>query len=329
MEQATPVPGRQPTERARTVLGLALGDLAWLAGKGRRDVERRAVEVWTGLVKDYPENRSHRSNLSYALYRQSFPLLSAYDTDAVAPLVRQSESALRPALDDSPREHADITGLNHLAKFHREFGFTLLCKKRHADALDQFDRGVQVFQRVLNHEPMFWDGDVTMSRLHQYRATALEGLGRRDEAVAAWDQALEFAKFAMKHKGSRDITDICRAELAERFFHHGHYDRALKEAALLVDDSQVSAPIRFLLARTLAEAAWRLGEERRRPLPFIQKEQERLRAMALTALWSCQAAGLFEDPKRVQELKTWAQFSVLRERADCQALLAEVESRKK
>ncbi len=308
--------------KGRRLLGLAHHQLAGLylvGGQNREAVRhaRAAVSCWDRLLAEEPGNNDYRMRLVLSLRWLWIGSLNDNQKETLPAVLRQAEAAARPFRESPPRHLNDLLGLFALGEMYRFSGTQRHLAGDHQKALQELSEGVAVLERVLRREPGHRESRLAMSGLHFSRAAALERLGRKAEAIRAWDLAVEYAATDVRDRRHEHGVRVMRARALHRL---GETGRAVAEARKLAGEPTLLAEDLRELAYVFSLALEGAGGDR-------ALSEADLAAGALSCLRRCRAEGYFKDVRRVQEVRTAPELAALRSRPEYRRFLDELTGR--
>src|SRR5262245_54261800 len=153
-------------------------------------------------------------------------------------------------------------------------------------ALAELGEGIDVIGRVLRQEPGHRESRLAASGLHFSRATTLERLGRKAEAIRAWDLAVEYGATDARDRSYEVAIHVARARALLRL---GETRRAVTEAIQFAEKPGLQGEHFRELAYVFALAI----EVPNRDETLTEAD---LAARVLSCLRRCQEAGYFKDP---------------------------------
>jgi tetratricopeptide (TPR) repeat protein len=186
---------------------------------------------------------------------------------------------------------------------------------RPKEALSLYATALSRAQGVLEKEPGHSLARVLLSVTYEGRAKALADLGRYEEAVRECEQSLLW-----DNGKDRAAIRVTRAVLLARA---KDYNRAAAEADDLARDPSLASGSLYDLACALSLAAATVSEDRRLDPGERQRLAEQYGAGAVELLRKLHAAGNFNDPATLAEMRKDKDLAAIRSRADFQKLFAE------
>jgi len=304
--------------KALTLLAACHGNVGLVYGaKGStREAEaayQKAVELYQQLSRRDPEVVSLQKSLAQAHNNLGLLYAQTRQSDEAGVHYRQSLALNKAVFDDHPR----------VAAFRVELGGSYsnmaahVRRTRSAEAsLEWTARAIDTLGPALEQDARSLTARFFLFDALMGRGYALVGLGRREDAARDWRQMLELSE------GQPDIRMRLYRPLALAFL--GEHARATAEIETLVTEGHTQGrnPLLFAKVHSLSSAA--AADAR---LPPAEQEQlaDRYGGRAVELLRKAQAAGFFQDPGQLPQLKESKDFNAIRSRPDFQRLLAELE----
>jgi tetratricopeptide (TPR) repeat protein len=299
---------RVPEHRAQ--VGLAhslLADLYERAKQPDKVVRSRqaCADIYHRLVADYPVAGHYKLCLAEAHRR-----LGLFQLQRGRFL--ESETALRTAvplmqqlLDDgvAPPDHARQLGNTHV-----NLAVALLCQKKPAEALKEVNKGLTILRDFAQKNPNDRVVALSLRNAHAERARALDALGRHDDALDDWDQAV-------KRTPRREQGPFRRAR-AVSLARAGQTARALAEVEELTGGDNTKPEVYSGGAVVLAVASAAAKDEALR---------EKAARAAVDLLVRARQRGLLKGPAAANLLRKMPELKPLHDRADFKKLLADLE----
>jgi tetratricopeptide (TPR) repeat protein len=269
---------------------------------------RRACEVQAALVRRHPSVTDFQEGL--AKYQGS--LGSLYD-DTGRP--QQAEAALRQALEIHEtlvREHPTVGqfGINLAVTYY------LIARPiRHAEnpqgTLDWYGRALGALRAVRKHEPNNAMAGQFLSVVEHERGDILIGLGRADDAIAAWKEWNGFGNSGDWNGPEHQVRNATARSWAR--------ERAAGGRPAGPGGTQYAAALFYgrCVAAALGQAT--LSDEQRDSLKGGYSDR------ALRLLGEARACGYFRGPANRDALRHERIFDVLRSNKHFQKLLSDVD----
>jgi serine/threonine protein kinase len=288
-------------------LGLVLRDL------GRRaeaEAEyRAALAIQEKLAADFPAVPGYRHDLAAAHGN----LGNVLRDQAKYP---EAEAAQRAALAIDEKLAADFPAVPNyrvsLAGSYINLGLVFHDRGESPAALDWYAKAIPLLEGVLDQDSRNAMARQFLRNAHWYHAEDFRRLGRPVEAIPHYDRALSM------DDGSR--RSAIRLDRADAVAQTGDHARAVAEAEELTRGDKVSSGTLYYAAGVYALASAAVKDDAPR--------QESYGAQAVALLRRAQAADYFKGGSHIDELKTDADLAPLRERADFQVLVKELEAKK-
>jgi serine/threonine protein kinase/Tfp pilus assembly protein PilF len=267
---------------------------------------QQALTIQERLATDFPADSQYREHLANSHNNLGVLLYTSGKFTA-------AEQAYRKALELREKLATDFVAVPgyriELGGSQCNFGILLRAQKQPRKALEWFARAIATLEEVLRQTPVEIKARLYMRNAYSGRAQAHDDLKQYTEAIAAWDQAVELSpaqergEFRMSRAASR-----ARA---------GHLAPAMQEAEDLAKNGDAvmlyNAACLFALAGASSSAA-----------PGLAEAREKCAKRAIDLLRQAVAKG-WQD---IEHLKTDEDLSVLRERADFQGLVNDLEKRR-
>jgi hypothetical protein len=192
--------------------------------------------------------------------------------------------------------------------------------------VDRYTQAVRALEAVLRQEPRWRKARATLANALAARALAYLALKRDAEAANDWERALQLTLPLEQEKGWFDYRDLCQKAVS--LARAGAHALAAAGAQALATRTGMGKDDLYQVA-----AAWALCVPAvRNDTKLATAEQEQLAGQyatqAVALLRELQRQGYFEEPHRAEALKTDEDLRPLRDRADFQKLLLEMESGK-
>jgi serine/threonine protein kinase/tetratricopeptide (TPR) repeat protein len=297
---------RQQLANSYTNLGRLLGEL----GK-RPEAEaafRRALAIGEKLAAEFPAVPDYRRDLANSYNELGAQL---YELSKLP----EAEGAYRQALAIQEKLAADFPAVPayraNLAGSCVNFGDVLLLQKRAPDSLEWFARAIPLLEANLAADARAVKDREFLRNAHQGRAGALTSLHRYPEAIQDWDRAIELDDGA-----ERPTIRVLRAATMA---HAGDWAGAVAVADEQTRDGKASGD-------TLCAAACVYALS----VPAVKGDarlRERHAARAMDLLRRARDAGYFRGRAWVEELRTQDDLAALRDRADFQQLLQDLQQK--
>jgi serine/threonine-protein kinase len=271
--------------------------------KQARAAFERMMALRRGLVEHFPDNPEYKQELAegYSILADFYEKRDPPGAEASA---RQSIAIGEQLVQDNPRT---ATFLKTLVRNYRSLGTLLSGQQKSAAALDCYDRALRALKQALADTPSDRTAQVLLPGVYSWRADVLDDLGRYQEALTDWDQAVALDKSSDRngYRASRALTLI----------HAGQQGRALAEADALTAAKEVRPDVLYSAACVYALAA---GAAK----PAHQADSYAAKAVEL--LERARTRGYFGDADNRQTLQSDKDLAALRSRADFQKLLMAV-----
>jgi serine/threonine-protein kinase len=266
---------------------------------------RRAEEVDVQLVHDHPEVPEYQSDLARARTNIGSVLqLTAKFDDALK--VYYQADKVWSGLIDKYRNVLDykVSG----AGLAGNIGTLLRVTGKAKASLAWFDKAIDLLGQVRAREPNNLMAGQYLRNAYQGRAEALSRVGRLEEALRDWDQAVALDPGPRKN--------ILRAGRAATQARAGQHARADTEARKLTRAADPGGELPYFLACTYSLAAGAARKDSQLSATERDRLAERYAATALACLEKARAAGWFNHPARVTSLKEDDDLAPLRDRPD-------------
>jgi tetratricopeptide (TPR) repeat protein len=192
---------------------------------------------------------------------------------------------------------------------------------RHQDALDSYSQAILILKPLHQKSKRSYTRQF-LCLAYEGRAEALTRLGKPDEAMAEWEQALPLAE--------KQNRDALRSGRAVTLAHLGQTERALKEVQGLKGtpaDPEDGTLYQSACVYSLASAAVR--NDPRRPRLERDQSAESYAARAVALLEQTRTTAFFKVPINMERLKKDKDLDPIRSRDDFKKLLREVEAKAK
>lgn len=150
---------------------------------------RQAVEQGRRLMEKAPQDMQYQNALAGALNNIGgvYTLLGdngeATKAHRESLAIREKMAAAHPAVTEYALR---------LAGSHTNLGEIAVLDNKPDEALVSLDEAVRILQGVLEKEPRDTTARYYLSYTESWRAKALDAAGQLDDAIAAWDRAIEF-----------------------------------------------------------------------------------------------------------------------------------------
>jgi tetratricopeptide (TPR) repeat protein len=284
-------------------LGVLLRDLRkWAAAESAC---RQALALRERLAADFPAMPLYRQELASS-HNNLGMLLAALGKRAEAEAAYRQALALRERLAaefPTVPDYAVGLGANYC-----NFGNLVREGGQPAESLAWYTKAIGTLQPVLATEPRLVTARQFLRNAHGGRAQALGRLGRADEAIADWQQALTW-------NDNPQSTAIFQRGLALAQVRAGQADKAVALAEELARSPQAAANTLYDCACVCALAAGASKDA---------ATAERHAARAIGLLRDAIAKGY----KDAAHIKQDTDLDALRKRDDFQKLLAELKAKK-
>jgi tetratricopeptide (TPR) repeat protein len=270
---------------------------------------KQALIVYMELKSKHPERRQNsvnvaktQVNLSVLLQGQRGRQLEARDAHD------QAVSTLEELVHSDRHDHESI---ETLATLRLNWAYVLRDTDQPDLALADLDKNITLLTEVLQHEPNLAGIRDKMYRTYGTRAIILDGLGRKSDAVIAYEQVVVFCDPSNLH------TE--RISLALRRQAAGEFQRAAVEAdALLAELPKHAAWSHFYnIALVYAQTVWGAAHDKSLSEEDRDAKIERYASSALQCLEKARTnAGETVWEKEVSYRKLIKDFQSRRERED-------------
>jgi tetratricopeptide (TPR) repeat protein/tRNA A-37 threonylcarbamoyl transferase component Bud32 len=273
-----------------------------------------AIRVREKLVQTPPPNPSFNQDLAWS-YNNLGGTFEALGQHVRAQEVWDKALAIRQKLVESyPKVPGYAVGL---AASYRNKGDRLLDGGKAEEALDWYGRGIRVLEEVLRQESHHAEAKEFLCNGHWMRANAFRRLGRYDAALEDWDRAI-----ALDSGRRRPELRLYRAMTLAMLNDHV---RATAEANELAGTKAFSGERLYQLASVYGRCAQVLPRDTKLSVAEQTRLAEEYAVRALALLVRAREAGFFKDRAALARLHRNDDLDSLRQRADFQKLLAEVE----
>ncbi len=267
-----------------------------------------AVAIGEELLRKHP----NEADYEYVLGSSYNNLAGVYELekrlDLTADYYRKSLS-LRETL---AREHPAVADYNlTLEGSYINLGEMAERTGKSAEAIDWLDKGVATLKGSFGQEPRQASARYYTSYAESWRAQALEKLGRKTEAVAAWDLAIQF-----DDHGDPDLLVGRASALAQT----GDCPGGERQAEELLAKARQPAGLRYGLVQTYAICAGNAQSS--------AEQREAAAEGALKLLRDAAAMGYFRDTATIAQVTREAAFGSLLGRSDFKAFLAGLKTQK-
>jgi tetratricopeptide (TPR) repeat protein len=190
---------------------------------------------------------------------------------------------------------------------------------REEASLETFARAIRTLEAVRKIEPQHARAKIWLCNAHWDRAVVLVKLARYPEAVRDWDQSL-----ALDDSHRRDTI---RALQAGAMAYAGEHERAVAEVQAVAQEPSVKPATIYQLALVCGAAVNAVREDDNLQSNECAKLAEQYGARGVELLAKANAAGHFQAPANLEDLKTDRRLDLLRSRSDFRKLLGEVEEK--
>src|SRR5262249_25428170 len=175
-------------------------------------------------------------------------------------------------------------------------------------SLEWYAQAYRVLRPLHEKDKQFELARRYLRNTHLGRAKALDALGRPSAAVPDWEQTVLLSP---EKEGT-----FYRLQLAESLARNNDHNRVFTLINELTADKTTTGEVFYQLACLCGRAAGRLPEK--------QSMREEYGARGVALLGRAQAAGLFKNPARVEQLLKEESLVPLHSRADFQKLIGEI-----
>jgi serine/threonine-protein kinase len=274
---------------------------------------QKALGIREELVRTHPAVNDYQSKLA-KIHHNLGDLYQRTGRPAEAEAAFQKAVAIKKSLAEAhPRVPAYLVDLG---QSYAHLGHL----KKGTDpqaALKWLDLACQTQKAALQIEPKLRLARLCLSHVHEGQATALSQLGRHEEALKEWDQALVQA--------TGTYHDVWRMGRARTLVHLGDHGQACVEARGLAAKEGVAGFILYEAAAVFALSVTAVGKDARVFPADRDKLAEEYAASAIELLRRAGTNGFFQAPANRVRLRRDAAFAAIRSRAEIQKLLAELE----
>jgi serine/threonine-protein kinase len=260
------------------------------AEKFRRDCLRQRED----LVKDNPSVPSYREELAWAYNNLGNLLGSLGRRGEAKQAFDEAIKILENLHHDFPEENAWVVSLG---QGYLSLGYFLAREKQGALAVEWFGKAIGKLKDL----PLSSSSPVARQTCRDAlwsRAETQDQLGRHQEALADWEEALTW--------DDGTSGEALRRGRARTLARLGQHQRAAAEVEILAPRAADSGEALYDLAGTLALCLGAAGPEESRAVQY----QDR----ALALLRQAQALGFFNEAQRKLELQQDSAFAALRAR---------------
>jgi serine/threonine-protein kinase len=277
--------------------------------KGQYDaalpIFRSVEEVQERLVHDHPEVPEYQADLAMTRTNIGSVLQLTRKNDLALAAYRQADAVWTKLIAKYP----DVLAYKiNAAGCQGNIGNLLRGIGKHAESLKWLDGALKLLEEVRAREPNNPAVGQFLCNTHQVRAEALSRLGRIDEALRAWDQALAMAP------ENRKV--VLRAGRTATLARSGQHARAEAEAVEVARAPGLTDEALYFLACAYAQAAAAAGKDPQLSPAQRDRLAERYAAAAVETLKKAKSAGWFNDPAHLPSMKEDDDLAPLRERSD-------------
>jgi tetratricopeptide (TPR) repeat protein len=305
---------RETLSQAHRSLGVSLGDQD---PPGAERHLRQAIEHARVMVQAQPGTAAWECLLASAHAHLGMLLVQTNQIDKAAIELESARQRLEPAGRAPPAASRDYPSVRALALVYR--GAVALRQGRPAEAEPLLRDGVAAYEELVRDVPNLVMYRVRLHSAYTFLAPLYENSGRRAQAEAAWQKAIEcmeqtartFPPFAPMAAGIADQARLKRWLWALR---RGEHAAVMAEVGRLEAQKELAGPRAYNLAWIAAKASEVVGSDAR-----LAEEYAR-RAMAL--LIRAEAADYFRLPGALQHARTTDKgLDSLRQRSDFRRLM--------
>jgi tetratricopeptide (TPR) repeat protein len=275
---------------------------------------QEAIRVRERLVKTPPFNPSYNQDLAWS-YNNLGNCLKALDQHDQAEEFWDKALAIRQKLVESyPKVPGYAVGL---AASYKIKGDRLVKSDKTREALTWYNRQIGVLEEVLRQESQHAEAKRFLCDGHWMRANAFRKLGKYDAALKDWDRAIE-----LDAGPRRPELRLYRAMTLAMLNDHV---RATAEAKELTEDKSLSGERLYLWAGVYGRCVQVASDDAKLSGTEQAKLTEEYAVRALALLVRAREKGFFKKRAALERLDRNGDFKLLRQRADFQKWLAEVE----
>jgi tetratricopeptide (TPR) repeat protein len=189
------------------------------------------------------------------------------------------------------------------------------------EALSAFNQAIPGLEALEKRMPGRTNAQHTLARAYARRGSVFCDLGRSREGLKDYDRAL-----ALEDGPRRNLYRSLRAAALARL---GEHSGAAAEARALAEQQSLEVDVIYNLACIYSLAAAAAGRDAQLTGAEQAKAVEDYGGRGVAVLAKAAAAGLFQKPSDLEELKKDKDLDALRSRADFQKLLAALEAKAK
>jgi serine/threonine-protein kinase len=274
----------------------------------------QARDIWQALTRWQPEVTAYRAEMANVF--NSLGVLQGNRGKYAQ--ARQSYEQARAIRQVLAKAHPEVTRYQvTLAGTCTNLGNTFRQAGQPAQSLGSYAEALALLQAVHRREPDNRMARVFLRNSHIGRARALGLLGRHQDAVADWDDALRLDEGR--------LGPLLRYHRALALARAGEHLRAVQQAEQVARIDNLPGPLAAGLAGVYAVSAQVAAREAGRPLAERDKRSEQYARAAVALLERARQAGYFADRQGAQWLKKDAELDFLRPRDDFRQLLSRVE----
>jgi serine/threonine protein kinase len=276
---------------------------------------KRGIAACRQLLREHPEVVEHRRRLAGTI--NNLGLLYAKDGQN-----EKAEQAFKESLaikEEIYRDHPNIAIYKtELAAAYDNLAMQVRMRSP-KEALGLAEKSIRLLDSILEKD----DRDVTV-RMALFnclmgRAYALGRLNRHDEAAKDWRRVLAISE-GQNHINMRLYRPFAHLRLKDHTTATAESDAYLAEGRAQPPDLHRYAGI-FSLAAGLAAIDPRLDSDGRAKLA------DRYGSRAIELLQKARAAGHYQNPTRIADLKEHKDFDAIRSRPDYRTLIGELEKK--
>jgi serine/threonine-protein kinase len=276
----------------------------------------KAVEILKKLVKEHPDVPRYQADLAGTY--NSIGLFWAQQRDEKK--AREAYSIALALWDELVQTHrGEPEFIRGQSNARHNFADVLSGLAKYSDALDWYGKALRALETLTPEQRQEAPVQPTVRNIQTQRAEALTAMGRHQEAIEAWDRALEVAgPYGPRLRLKRALT-LARA---------GEHQQAAAEADALLANARVGEAFYqlgsvFALSTGAAAVDGKLGQDERQTIA------DEYAARAVEMLHKAVAVKFFDKVENRNLLNKDKDLEALRGRPQFQKLLDMVEQRAK
>jgi tetratricopeptide (TPR) repeat protein len=280
-----------------------------------KEAARKAVAVFEELSRDHPEAVANQTRLAQAYSNLGVVYMWENEHDKAEAAFRQSLTLNEAVLRDHPNV---VSFINLVGTSYSNTAVQIRESRSPEESLEWSARAIRTLEPLLARDPRDVQARSTLFYTFLNRARALLDLGRREEADKDWRRAIELSE------GQPRIE--MRLDRPSSFARLGEHVQAAKEIETLLAEGHTQALNLHSFSWVYALCSAAAANDSRLPAAEREELAEKYGGRAVELLRQAQAAGYFQDPKRLARMKDNKDFDPIGSRPDFQKLLAELDT---